>query len=918
MTSFIYDVLKDLKHHHKDLSQLTFVLPSKRAGVFLKKEWSKLNTTTGFLPEILSIESFVEELSQLKPLSPTELLFELYSSYLKIVPKKEADPFDKFSKWAPTILQDFNEIDRYLIPQQAIFNYLSEIQELNHWSVEPNPTPLIKGYLSFWKKINHFYTEFTQQLLANQQGYQGLIYREAIENIESFSQNTPRQHLVFLGFNALNSSETLIIQELLQQEKASIYWDIDRVFMDNPYHDAGFFMRKHKTQWTYFDRHPFKWTSDLYSQPKHLHIIGTPKHVGQAKEVGQLLKRLHAKTGLKSTALVLANEGLLTPVLNALPKEVEAINITMGLPLSQIPFSTFINQWFKLQQEAGDKYYHLDVMELLSHPFVRPLFITPKKDISQTINQTINQNNLIYVSQQQLLELAPDHKDLVKLIFMPWRNDTSKAIANVCELIFKLKAYYSVHKNHHLLELEYLFRFFEIFNTLDRLNQQYSYIDNLKTLQRLFQDLLGLETLDFRGEPLEGLQIMGMLESRVLDFETVIIVSVNEGILPAGKTSNSFIPFDVKIQNGLPTYKEKDAIYTYHFYRLLQRAKEAYLIYNTEPDVLKGGEKSRFITQLEVDNLHHIQHELVVPKVPNITLNPSKVSKTPVIMAQLEVIAQSGFSPSSLTQYIRNPIDFYNQKLLGVRANDDFEETIAANTFGNVVHNTLELLYQPLEGAILRAENLRAMARKVESTVHYFFKEAYKQGDMSSGKNLISFEIAKRYVSNFLDYELQRLKAGDSIKIIALEAELSTEIIIEELSFPVVLRGVVDRIEECNGTLRIIDYKTGRVDQNQVEIVHWENLITDYKAYSKSFQLLAYAYMLHQQEAITSGLEAGIISFKNLKQGLLRFAKKDRLGAHASKTYQIDSLTMIHFEKTLKQLILELFDPSVDFIEKDV
>src|SRR5690606_33055874 len=217
-------------------------------------------------------------------------------------------------------------------------------------------------------------------------------------------------------------------------------------------------------------------------------------------------------------------------------------------------------------------------------------------------------------------------------------------------------------KSKNLLALEYLYRFNQIFNELQRYNLKYNLISNSTTLYYLYRELLSSETLDFKGEPLQGLQIMGMLESRVLDFETVIISSVNEGILPAGKSTNSFIPFDVKLENGLPTYKEKDAVYTYHFYRLLQRAKNVYIIYNTEPDVLNGGEKSRFITQLDIENIHQIQHNTVTPKVPSITNAPKVIKKTDTILTRIKEIADKGFSPSSLTNYIRNPIDFYYEK----------------------------------------------------------------------------------------------------------------------------------------------------------------------------------------------------------------------------------------------------------------
>tara|TARA_B110001469_G_scaffold18847_1_gene19347 strand:+ start:10653 stop:13409 length:2757 start_codon:yes stop_codon:yes gene_type:complete len=918
MTSFIYDVLKDLEIHSKDVSKLSLILPNKRAGIFLKMEWSKLNKTTGFLPEVIAIETFIEELSQLRLLSNTELIFEFYEVYLELTPLKERDSFDSFSKWAPIVLQDFNEIDRYLIPQNQIFEYLSAIQEINHWSLEPNSTPLIKGYLSFWKKVHTYYTKFTAHLLQKGEGYQGLIYREAVENLEAYIQNHPDKSHVFLGFNALNASESTIIQELLQQDRAKIYWDIDQTFLDTPQHDAGYFIRQHQKNWNHFKSQPFKWVSNYYTKPKNISVVGTPKNIGQVKYVGALLQQLWTENKLQNTALVLGNEDLLIPILNSIPSCIEDINITMGLPLKQIPFSAFIDQWFQLHKDPTPLYYYQDVIGVLSHQFVRPLFQTQDQDAAQLIITTIKHQNLISLSKDQIIAIAPDHKENLELLFETWNDQPNKAIERVLTLIFKLKDHYTKSKNNHLLALEYLYRFSEIFNHLQRLNITYSYITSVKVLQSLYKELLSLETLDFKGQPLKGLQIMGMLESRVLDFETVIIVSVNEGVLPAGKTNNSFIPFDVKIENGLPTYKEKDAVYTYHFYRLLQRAKNAHIIYNTEPDVLSGGERSRFITQLEFEAHHNLDHKIVIPETPQITPQLLTVKKTPEIISKLKTVAAKGFSPSSLSQYIRNPIDFYNQKILGVKADILLEETVAANTFGSIIHNTLEAFYKPFIGQILEPAMLMGLKPKIDATVTYYFKELYKEGDITQGLNLISFEIAKRYVSNFLNYELACINKGDEIIIEAIESKMAVAIDIPELQTPIQLIGTIDRIDVCNGTRRIIDYKTSQVSQSEMELVHWDDITSDYKAHSKSFQIMTYAYMLNTEAPFTTPVEAGIISFKNLKSGLLKFAKKDKLGAYAQKTTLLSTDLLVRYEHELKTLILELFNPEIDIIEKEV
>ncbi len=919
MTTFIFDVLKDLQSNNENLSELTFILPSKRAGLFLKHQLTKVTKQTIFSPHIISIEEFVEELSQLKSISNAELLFEFYNAYIKITKKKEADTFEAFSKWAQILLQDFNEIDRYLVPQKNIFDYLSAIQDLNHWSLENDKTEFVKNYLSFWNKLHNYYILFTEQLINKKIGYQGLIYREAVNNLESYIQyNTEKQH-VFLGFNALNTSEETIIQELLQNDLAKIYWDIDTVFINNQKHDAALFTRQHKSNWAFFKDKPFNWITTNYSKEKNISVFGIPKNIGQAKYIGTLLNNLQKDNqSLQNTAVVLGDENLLVPVLNSLPSGIDALNITMGFPLKSIPIASLFESLFHLHKTPSNTFYYKDVINIISHQFIRPLFYVKEVDYATQIIETIDANNLVYLTAERLKLLGDHSKDLIDLLFSNWTQSVNEALKNCSQLILQIKNYLDDEKDSNLLSLEYLFRFNELFNEVARLNTEYNHIKDISTLYSVYKELLSSETLDFQGEPLQGLQIMGMLESRVLDFETIIISSVNEGILPSGKTNNSFIPFDVKIENNLPTYKEKDAVYTYHFYRLLQRAKNVYILYNTEADILTGGEKSRFVTQLELEGIHHINHQIIAPQVPVIQASLNVVKKTGSILSELKGVAYKGFSPSSLTNYIRNPIDFYYQKILKIKEHDNVEETVAANTLGTVVHNTLEDFYKPLVGTFISVEIIKELKANITKTVTHHFTDVYKEGDITKGKNLIIFEIAKRYVSNFLDLEIKELKAGNQIKIIAIEANNNVVVEIPELDFPVTITGKVDRVDEFNGVTRIVDYKTGSVEQSQVEIIDWESITTDYSKYSKSFQVLTYAYMMSVSNQIQLPVEAGIISFKNLGKGFLKFSKKDKAGAYAKRDALITQETLDNFYKELKQLILEICNPNIPFTEKEV
>jgi len=919
MTTFIFEVLRDLQKKDINLSQLTFILPSKRAGLFLKNQLSTVINQAAFSPEIISIEDFVEDLSELKTISNTELLFEFYNTYIALTKKENLDSFEAFSKWAQILIQDFNEIDRYLIPQEKIFNYLADIQEITHWSLEENQTEFIKNYLSFWNKLYDYYNHFSKNLTQKNTGYQGLIYREAVNKLELYIKNNSKKQHVFLGFNALNTAEETIIQELLQNNLAQIYWDIDTVFIDNPKHDAALFIRKHKTNWKYFETNPFNWITANYSKEKNISMYGIPKNIGQAKYIGSLLNDLKKKNeSLQNTAVILGDENLLIPVLNSIPKAIDALNITMGFPLKAIPLSNLFETLFRVHKNTSQTFYYKDVNNIISNQFIRPLFYKNDIDYASIIIETIDSNNLVYLSAERLKQITNTCEDSIDLLFKNWNTSIEITLKNCFQLILKIKKYLDENRAKHLLALEYLFRFNELFNEISRLNLKYNHIKDISTLFNIYKELLSSETLDFQGEPLQGLQVMGMLESRVLDFETVIISSVNEGVLPSGKTNNSFIPFDVKLENNLPTYKEKDAVYTYHFYRLIQRAKNIYILYNTEADVLTGGEKSRFITQLELEGIHNIKHQVIAPQVPVISNELNSVEKNDDLLIKLKEVAEKGFSPSSLTNYIRNPIDFYYQKVLKITAHDDVEETVAANTLGTVVHNTLEDFYKPLVGNFLSEDIIKNLKTQIEKKVQFHFKNEFKEGDITKGKNLIIFEIAKRYVSNFLDLEMVDLRAGNKIKILDVEAENLISIDIPELNFPIKLTGKVDRVDEYNGMTRIIDYKTGRVELNKVEVVNWEDIITDYDKYSKSFQVLCYAFMMIESNKIEGPIEAGIISFKNLNEGFLKFSKKDKPGAYAKKDTLITKETLENFSNELKKLIIEICNKAIPFTEKEV
>ncbi|MDT0643607.1 PD-(D/E)XK nuclease family protein [Zunongwangia sp. F363] len=913
MRSFIKEVLEKTLASEEDISEVIFILPSKRAGSFLLNELSGISSKSIFAPQIFSIEEFTEKISGLKSVDNTISIFEFFEVYRNCTPTEKQEDFETFMNWAQTLIHDFNEIDRYLINHKEFFNYLSEIQDLNHWYLQKEKTDLIKNYLRFWHTLPEYYEKLKEQLLSKNQAYQGLIYREAATKIRDYLQHNKQKH-IFIGFNALNAAEEQIFQAMLEKSAAEVFWDIDEVFLQDREHGASLFIREYLQKWPYYKSRSKAIPVNEYASAKKIEITGVPKNIGQAKHLGEILANMN-QDELQKTAVVLGEEDLLLPVLNSLPPNIDALNITMGFPLKNAPLASFFEKLFQLHLHNEQEYYYKEVLAVLNHPAIAGI----QGNVVMEISSKINRQNLVYLKPEKFLSLSSQKESpILKACFNHWKDSPEKALQNLQEIVQQIKNQLKAAKDK--LGLEFLYQFHVLFNKLESLLKDYPHIKNLKSLYHFYKEIMSTQSLDFQGRPFQGLQLMGMLESRALDFENVIITSLNEGVLPAGKSSNSFIPYDLKKAYRLPTYREKDAVYTYHFYRLLQRAKNIHLLYNTESSGLGAGEKSRFLTQLEIEKqpAHKLKKNLVAPRVNVATPGLKEIKKTPAVMEQLKNLANSGFSPSALTTYIRNPLDFYHQYVLGIREQEEVEETVAYNTLGTVVHDTLQNFYEPLEDHFLSEEIIKRLMEKVDSEIQLQFHKSYTQAPMDKGKNLLIFEVAKRYVLNFLKFELERIKNGEEIKILQIERNLKTAIEVQHLDFPVFIRGKVDRVENTNGITRIIDYKTGKVEQNKIEIVDWESITTDYDRYSKSFQVLSYATMLNARQNFIQPVEAGIISFKNMKGGFLKFCKKDKPGQRSGKKSQIDTEVLAAFGLELQKLIAEICNPEIPFIEKEI
>ena len=577
----------------------------------------------------------------------------------------------------------------------------------------------------------------------------------------------------------------------------------------------------------------------------------------------------------------------------------------MGYPMRNIPLSSLFESLFfcyrnaKRLKLAEGLFYYKDVMAVLANTGINDLI---EGDKLPQLQKHLNKENQLFLTYEDLSDYLPQR---VLVFFKSNSFETQSFLTDCLELIQELKQF------KEGIELEYLFRFHKLFNQLQILNNKYAYLQGIELIHDFFKQLLSEESLSFQGEPLEGLQLMGMLETRSLDFEQLVLLGVNEGILPTGKSENSFIPFDVKVQYDLPTFIQKDGIYAYHFFRLLQRSKKIYLTYNSETDGLGAGEQSRFITMLELAKLV-TQKRIISPKVSQKSSDEFEVPKTDSVREKLSHFAQKGVSPSSLNTYINNPPQFYFEKLLKIYQADQLEEQLALNTLGTIIHDTLEDLYKPFVSKVIQVSDIQKMEKILEEVLVSKFDHYFRKGNYSTGKNLLTYEVAKTYVKSFLKVEKRDLESGAEISIISLEKELKTEIVLEGFHSPILLKGIADRIDRRNGKIRIIDYKTGRVKSSDLKCLDFEK-ITETTDGKYVLQVLFYTHLYKSNYPNTplEDIEAGIISFKNFKEGFMRLNFSDKRG---KKDSEITTERYEAFSETLEELLVEIFVSQKGFI----
>ena len=483
-----------IQNYSNDFTNTTVILPNKRAKIFLIEALKNQTNETIFSPRIISVEDFIQEIANIRNIDAIALLFEFYEVYLSVTDLKYQQTFEVFANWAKTLLQDFNEIDRYLLNPDHILSYLKDIEDIKKWGIEvENKTPLLEKYIDFWKLLPNYYHSLYKHLKAKKIGYQGLIYREAEKNTNDFIQKNQNQKFIFAGFNALNAAEEKIIQQLLLTNSTKIYWDVDQTFLNDPYHDAGLFVRRFKEQWKYYKSHPFEWIVNDFSGEKNIEIIGTPKSIGQAKIVGNIIEKLRSNnqdSSLNKVAIVLGDENLLIPLLYSLPSSVGALNITMGYSSKNNPAQILIAKLFKMHTNALSRnqnsyvFYYKDVLDILTHPLVEPY-----AESKQLVN-VINQNNYTFLTHKKVLELHPARNFLFDLLFQKWENGAISVLDSISKLLHLLKQNLGDENEDEKITKIFIYSIFKTINKLINYYSNQPNIDKIDTLYAIYKQVI--------------------------------------------------------------------------------------------------------------------------------------------------------------------------------------------------------------------------------------------------------------------------------------------------------------------------------------------------------------------------------------------------------------------------------------------
>lgn len=940
--SFHHDLASQLfSRFGDDISAICVVFPTRRARLFFQEALHDTYSKTMWSPDTFSVEDWAKSMYEGQFPETTALIYEMYDVYLTEMRKNTPDfyeAFEKFYSWGEMLLKDFDEIDRYCVDAQKLYTNLRDLKEIEisiglsdemKASIQnlmqafnrENYSLIQKKFLDLWEVMYEVYANFRSKLKAKNIAYEGMAFRELADEFVAEKRTIAYPHIVFAGFNALTKSEEIIIEKLLKDEKASIYWDSitstpqnSHVILDKAFE----FVRNYHRKWK--NKGSVLIAANLNEEPKTIRIIGVPQNASQAHFVGEKLYDAEWTNPrkMRHTGVILADENLLFPVLYSLPQNTTSVNVTIGFPLRYtsvyqllIAITRLIRNT-KVSKAGNFTFYHKALVDVLQNPLIQSL----ATGTAQKILHDLSEKNSIYVPKKYFddFTLPP----LLALIFSPPASEA--VLFAYFERIFE-NLLLAAEKQKWAWDAEYLSFFYRSFQQMRDILGQYKYL-SIKGFAKLFRDAMKSLKLPFEGEPLEGLQVMGMLETRTLDFEKLLIIGTNEGNLPAGRSSQSFIPNDLRNYFRLPKEDDKANIIGYHFFRLLKRAKEIDILYNSE--VKSGGntgEKSRYILQLlhilqnkKYDNIQ-ISEEIISPTTKSIEAFDITIPFTSVIDEKLKqkYTGEEGtnaLSVTALITYLECRLRFYFQYVAELKATRQIDETIDEMTFGEMTHEVMEQLYMPLVRKKVTAQSFIDLKPKILDAVKSVFEaHGYSGEDELTGKNFlyrdsIMIKVCERFILQ--DAELVE-KEPFIIESIEPKDKFIHLLPMEDFGFDVRITGNFDRLDKLlalSDSYRIVDYKTGKTgDKPDIE----------FKPESTTFEKLElqgalYAYLFHNRFP-QKNVKVGFYSLKQSGQGIkyLKIKDKNSLQAEENPHGFLLKAEISAFEIRLKAIIKDVF-----------
>lgn len=926
MQTFIDQLIENIKHTtFEDYNKIQVVFPTRRACMIFKNRFSQHFEKPQWLPNIISIEDFILSHCQFNLVDELTLLIELYKVYVQYYPQMN---IDHFYQWGKILLNDFDETDSNLVNQEKLYSTIKDLSDVaavfapdddelkfleSFWKsvFSSPPTDLRKNFIENWNLLPQVLSDFKKVLFEKKIVYRGLAYRIVAEqSITNYFENQFSK-IIFASFYALSKSEETIIKKLVEQGIAELYWDADTYYTNDPVQEAGTYLRKNvliKKDVKEVDSKLSNLNAGDFFKTikKNITVSGVPLRIGQAKYLGQLLQELHDKNelNLQSTVVVLPDEQLLFPVLYSLPQWITEVNITMGFPAKNTALFSLVNSFLMLLKHKRPSenitYSRIAFFEFISHPFVKSYLLT-KHNKFYTEWDTLQ---LTSVSMSVMHSRFPN--ELFKLL----NNDCNNCLELYSLILDFLQLFYDENENKSVLskiEKETIKYFVEAIKNSETIISEQGELLSLQSGFTILKDLIKTIRIPFTGEPVKGLQIMGFLETRVLDFERVIILSVNEDFLPAAKSSKTYIPYSLRRAFGLPTDENQDAIYAYHFYRLLQRASHVHLIYNTEVKSSGGGEPSRYLLQLELELKNKLKDIVTFERQSistNIVTNDPKtinIKKDQLVLDKLQnkflnvTDKQVAFSASSLQTYNNCSLQFYFKYVAEIKEKENFEENIDAANFGNIIHGTMQRLYE--EGNNYDIAAITPLIKKSDEAIQQAFENEI--GDIPvEGRNLLSKTIIIQLITKIL----QNDSKNAPFEIIGLEKEHTANISLNE-NQTFIVKGFIDRLDFKDEAMRILDYKSGKVEfpskkNNGVSI-----LFSDSK-YKAIFQLFLYALIISKTYP-DKNITAAFYYLRQLKDGMIYINE-----SNVFTKEQLDE-----FEKLLKELVGKIFNPEIDFTQ---